>query len=368
MVDLRLDFFPLAVGQGSDVDFVVEVADVADDGLVLHGVHVFARDHMVVAGGGDKDVAVGGGFFHRHDLEAFHGGLQGADRVDFGDPHLRAQRDQRLGAALAHVAVTGHNRDLAGDHDVGGALDAVNQRFAAAVQVVELGLGDRVVDVDGGKRQLALLRHLVQAMHAGGGFFGHALDQRQAGRVPLRIALERFLDGGKQDALFVAARVGQDGEVLFGLGAQVQHQRGVAAIVQDHVGVLAVGPFKDLVRVLPVLFQRLALDGEDRRAGRGDGGGGVVLRGEDVARGPAHFSAQRHQRFDQHAGLDGHVQAAGDARALERLRRGEFLADGHQAGHFGFGDGEFAAAPAGQRHVGDEVVGKGFISHSVHGV
>ncbi len=205
-------------------------------------------------------------------------------------------------------------------------------------------------------------------MHAGGGFFRHALDQGQAGRIPLGIALERFLDGGKQDALFVAARVGQHRDVLLGLGAQVQHQGGIAAVVEDHVGVFAIGPFEDLVGVLPVFFQRLALDGEDRRARRGDGRGGVVLRGEDVARGPAHFSAQRHQRFDQHAGLDGHVQAAGDARALERLLGGEFLADGHQAGHFGFGDGEFAAAPAGQRHIGDEVVGEGFIGHSVHGV
>ncbi|MNI60620.1 hypothetical protein D3C73_1158470 [compost metagenome] len=131
---------------------------------------------------------------------------------------------------------------------------------------------------------------------------------------------------------------------------------------------LAIGPFENLVGVLPVLFQRFALDGEDRRAGRGDGGGGVVLRGEDVARGPAHFGAQGHQRFDQHAGLDGHVQAAGNARALERLRGGELFADGHQAGHFGFGDGQFATAPASQRQIGNQVVGEGFISNSVHGV
>jgi hypothetical protein len=44
---------------------------------------------------------------------------------------------------------------------------------------------------------------------------------------------------------------------------------------------------------------------------------GVVLGGEDVARGPAHFGAERLQRLDQHRGLDRHVQRAGDARALE---------------------------------------------------
>ena len=45
---------------------------------------------------------------------------------------------------------------------------------------------------------------------------------------------------------------------------------------------------------------------------------------------------------------------------------GEFLADRHQAGHFGFGDADFLAAPVGQRHVGDDVVGELIVSHSVH--
>jgi hypothetical protein len=53
-----------------------------------------------------------------------------------------------VGAALAHVAVAAHHGDLAGDHHVGGALEAVEERLAAAVEVVELRLGDRVVDVD----------------------------------------------------------------------------------------------------------------------------------------------------------------------------------------------------------------------------
>jgi hypothetical protein len=74
-------------------------------------------------------------------------------------------------ASLAHVAVAADDRDFAGDHDVRGALDAVGQRLAAAVEVVELRLGHGVVDVDGGDQQLALFHHLVEAMHAGGGFF-----------------------------------------------------------------------------------------------------------------------------------------------------------------------------------------------------
>ena len=118
--------------------------------------HVLVRDHVEVAGRRDEDVGLVGGVLHGHDAIAFHRRLQRADRIDLGDPDLGRQRAQRLGAALADIAVAAHHGDLAGDHHVGGALDAVDQRFAAAVQVVELGLGDRVVDVDGREGELAV--------------------------------------------------------------------------------------------------------------------------------------------------------------------------------------------------------------------
>jgi hypothetical protein len=41
-----------------DLDLTVELADVADDRAVLHMAHVVDRDHVDVAGGGDKDVAL----------------------------------------------------------------------------------------------------------------------------------------------------------------------------------------------------------------------------------------------------------------------------------------------------------------------
>ena len=97
-------------------------------------------------------------------------------------------------------------------------------------------------------------------------------------------------------------------------------------------------------------------DREDRRAGLGDRRGGVVLRRIDVARGPAHVGAQRLQRLDEHAGLDGHVQRAGDARALQRLPRPVFLADRHEAGHLGLGHVEFLAAPVGEPDILDDVI------------
>jgi hypothetical protein len=99
--------------------------------------------------------------------------------------------------ALADITETGDDSDLAGKHDIGGTLDTVDEGLAAAVLkhhrehnadarvvssrrrthvVVELGLGDRVVDVDGGDLELAVTEQLVEVVDTGGGLLGDTLD------------------------------------------------------------------------------------------------------------------------------------------------------------------------------------------------
>ena len=78
---------------------------------------------------------------------------------------------------------------------------------------------------------------------------------------------------------------------------------------------------------------------------------------------------ERLQRFDEHGRLDSHMQRAGDAGTAQRLRRGVFLADRHQARHFGLGDTNFFAAPLGQGEIGDVEVGLAdSFDDSVHGL
>ena len=150
-----------------------------------------------------------------------------------------------------------------------------------------------------------------------------------------------------------------DGRGLrLGLRAEMKQQRRVAAVIQDHVGELILRPFEDLVGELPVLFERLAFVGEYRSASGCNRGGGVVLSRVDVARGPAHLRPERLQRLDQHRRLDGHVERPRDARPAQRLDRRVLLADRHQAGHLGLGDGDLLAPPIGERKVCDPVIGE----------
>src|SRR5215831_18876308 len=134
LVHLRLDVVPLEIAQARYLDLIVEVADVGDDGAVLHGAHVVERDDILIAGRCDEDVGARRGVLHGGYLIALHGRLQRADWVD------------------------------------------LRYRHAAAVEVVKFGFGYAVIDIDGGPHQRALLLHLVEPVDARGGLLRDALD------------------------------------------------------------------------------------------------------------------------------------------------------------------------------------------------
>ena len=183
-----------------------------------------------------------------------------------------------MGRALADVTVAANHGHLAGNHDIGGALQTVGQRLAATIEVVELRLGDRVVHVDGRNQQLALLGELVEAMHARGGLLGDAAprldDLGPNAGLLLGHALEEVLD----DLLLVRAALAVDPLVtLLELIALVDEQGHVATVVDDQLGTLVTGVDDGLEGQLPVLFERFALPSEHRSTRRGDGRGGVIL-------------------------------------------------------------------------------------------
>ena len=323
LVDLGLDGDTLdlvVVDQVGDIDFGVEVSDVADDGFVLHPLEVGSRDDAAATGGGDEDITAGDDVVHRRHLVTLHGCLQGADRVDFGDHHASPEALHGMGTSLADVSVAADDHDLAGDHDVGGPLDSVSQRLATAVEVVELALGDRVVDVDRRDAESTFLVHLVQTVHSRGGLLGQPLDLLQ----------------------------------VFG-GLVVDHRGQITAVVEDHVQRAAIVPSQRLLDTPVEFLFAHPFPREDRHVGGGNRGGSVILGGEDIAAGPLHLGSQCRQGFDQDGRLDCHVQATGDPGAGQRLRCTIFLAQSHQARHLVFGQFDLESTPFGQRHVGDLV-------------
>ncbi len=350
-VHLRLHLVPFPVlAHVGGIDLVVEVTDVAHHGTAFQGFEHVRVAHVHVAGGGDQQIGVlqqvavhgrlGTGVHavnvRRHNFESVHAGLHGTDGVGLGHFYNHAFLAQGSSRALAYITIANHQGFLACHQVVGSALDGVIQAVATTVFVVVLGLGDRVVHVDGRHLQSALAQHFLQTMHTGGGFFGHAVAVSQDFRV-----------------------------LLMEQGGQI------AAVVQNHVRFPAVYIGSDCTLQAPVvLFVGFALPGKHGNALRGDGGRGLVLGGEDVARGPAHVRTQFNQRLDQHGGLDGHVDTAHHIGAFQRLLGFVLLAELHQGRHFAFSDVNFLAAPAGQGNIANFVVVKAvqLFCGSAHGV
>ena len=309
------------------VDFVVEVADVAHDGLVLHQAEVALGHDVFVSGGGADDVSPGNGVVHLLYLVAVHGCLKGTDGVDFGHDHARSGSAERSRRTLAHVAVSGNYHNLTGHHQVGGAAHRVHCRLFTAVLVVELRLGHRVVDVDGGQRKAAFDHALVQAVHAG----GRLLRDSANGSNQLRVAVEH-------------------------------HVGEVATVVEDHIeGLLAFAKEQGLLDAPVKLLFGLAFPGVDADSGGSNCSSSVVLRREDVARRPGHFGTQFNEGFDKDRSLNRHVEAAGHTGSGEGLAGAELFAKGHQSGHFSLGEGNFFASPIGEGHI------LYFVGHVVRG-
>ncbi len=152
------------------------MADVADDRLVLHVLHVISGDDVEAARGRDENICIADHVFEPCHLVAVHGGLESTDGVDLRDDHASPLAPQRVCRTLTDVAVTEHHGDLAADERVSCTVDPIDQRVAAAVLVVELALGHRVIHVDSREQQRAVPLHVVQAQDARGGLLGHSRD------------------------------------------------------------------------------------------------------------------------------------------------------------------------------------------------
>ena len=77
-------------------------------------------------------------------LEAVHASLQGADGIDFSHVHDTAHGLETLAAAFADLTITTDDNLFASEHNVGRSLQAVNDRFATRVQIVESKMKKKV--------------------------------------------------------------------------------------------------------------------------------------------------------------------------------------------------------------------------------
>ena len=259
----------------------------------------------------------------RGDFEAFHRGLQRVDRIDLGDDDARAEAAERMRAAFADIAVAADDGDFAGDHDVERALDAVGERFAAAVEIVELRFGDGVVHVDGGDEQLALLR----ASGRGDARRWSFLRKRRS--IPSRLRASDtgfsrfdFLEQVLDDLLFVAVDSAyRPSRCLLRARSLVDEQRDVAAVIDDELRAFVAGERERLIGA-----SQYSSSVSPFQAKTGMPAFAMAAAAwscvEKMLQLAQRTSAPRSTSVSMSTAVcDGHVQRTGDAHALERLVR-----------------------------------------------
>ena len=287
------------LAEGLDLDLDVEVAGVREDGAVLQPLDRSAGDDVLVPGRRAEDIAHLGGALHRHHLVAVHERLERPHGVDFGDDHVRAHPARPQGNPAAGPAVARDDEAPPREEHVGRPDDPVDGGLAGPVAVVEEVLRQGLVDGDDRKSELPLRLQGAQADDAGCRLLRPAHDLAEL-VAPLLV----------QDADHVGAVVHRQLRPVVDRGLDV----GVVRVV-----VLAA----DRVDGDPVLLHERRRD--------------VVLRRQRIGGTEDDVGAPGVQRAGQVGGLRGHVQARGDAHAVQGPLALEALADGGQHRHLGVG-------------------------------
>lgn len=161
--------------QPSNVDLDIEMANVANDGVVTHGLEVFTDEDVSAASRSNEDLAKSGSFLHSDNLVARNGSLQGIDGVNLGNKDVGTKAVESLGTSLANITITGDDGDLAGDHNISSTFDTIDEGFSASIKIVKFGLCDTVVDIDSRDQELVALEHSVEMVNTSGGLLGDTI-------------------------------------------------------------------------------------------------------------------------------------------------------------------------------------------------
>jgi len=241
----------------------------------------------------------------------------------------------------------------------------------ASIKIVEFRLGHGVIDIDSSEKKGASLLHSVETVDTSGGLLGNTLASC-GNFVPLvgLSTLQKSLDDGKNNFEFsVISRAGiRESSILkegiLGLLTLVDKKSHITTIVNDDITSLALAiilrPGEGVQGALPVFLEGLSLPGENSgRFVTSNGGGGVVLGREDVARAPTDVCTKSLEGLNEDGGLDGHVKRSRNTGSLKGLFISVFLTASHKPRHLNLSELNILATVVGKRNISNLVISGG---------
>ena len=129
-VNLILDVFALNAWiffEASNIDLIIEMANVTNNSVVLHLGHVGGHDDLVIAGRSDEDVGSFNDALHSLYFNAFHASLEGADWITLSDNDACTACLHGGGASLTDITVAADDNLFASNHYISGSHETVGK-------------------------------------------------------------------------------------------------------------------------------------------------------------------------------------------------------------------------------------------------
>ena len=261
------------------LNFIIEMADVANDSLVFHFLHVVDTDNIDITCRSHKDVTFQTSLFHRHYFETFHCSLQCTDRVYFRYEHPRSVRTHGVRTAFTHITITAYHYHFSGNHHICCTLDSIGQRFAATVQIIKLRFRYRVVYIECREQQFAFFLHLIQTVYACRCLFRYATHFFRYTMPASTVFCQHFLQDGIQFYFILCVYfLIQYSSIIFCIITHVDHHCRVTAIIYNHIRSLAAVKAQCLQRAPPIIGKSLALPCKYRYTGSSYRSSSMILR------------------------------------------------------------------------------------------
>lgn len=178
LIDLgfNVDSFNSGVIQKStEIDFIIEVANIANNSIVFHLSHIGSQNDVPISGSTDEDIHLIDNILNSDDFKTFHTSLKCADWVNFTDVNSWSSPFHCLSASFSNISVTSDQYLLTTDHNVSGSVNTVQERMFTSINVVELTLGYAVINIDEWASKSSFLLESVKSRYTSSSFFRNSL-------------------------------------------------------------------------------------------------------------------------------------------------------------------------------------------------
>lgn len=142
-------------------DFIVEMSNVSDNCVVLHLLHVRDSDNALVSSCCNEDIDLINNIFNSDNFKALHASLKGTDWVTFSDVDSSTAAFESFSTSFSDISETADQDSFSSDHHISGSVDTINDGVLASVDVIELGFGDTVVNIDAGAKKFSFFFKFV---------------------------------------------------------------------------------------------------------------------------------------------------------------------------------------------------------------